>query len=101
MKLKLKLHQDPVSHEPEPGASLRFPVRAVRAMPIPSKTHGRLTHQENGVHEQDKNVMRHPELIRQIERTLDRMQAGIDQLNEHVNNYKFPGAQNEDRPRAA
>lgn len=101
MKLKLKLHQEPVVHEPEAGTSLRFPVRAVRAMPVPSRTQGPMPRKEPCVREQDHDVMRHPELIRQIENTLDRMQAGIDQLNEHVRNYKFPGAHNEDRPRAA
>ena len=101
MKLKLKLHPVPVAHEPEPGASLRFPVRAVRAMPSPSRTNARSNGQEGHVSEQDRHVLRHPELIRQIEATLDRMQAGVDQLNEQVNNYKFPGMLDEERPRAA
>jgi hypothetical protein len=99
--MKLKLHQEPVVQEPDPGASLRFPVRAVRAMPVPSRTHGPVLRKEPSVPEQERDAMRHPELIRQIENTLTRMQAGIDQLQEHVRNYKFPGAHNEDRPRAA
>jgi hypothetical protein len=101
--LKLKLHREPASTpESEPGANLRFPVRAARAMPTPSRAQpGRLRGQEDDVGEQEANVMRHPELVRQIEATLNRMQAGLDQLQEHVNSYKFPGVQDEERPRAA
>lgn len=101
MKLKLKLQTHAVSFEPEPetGGSLRFPVRAVRSLPNPSRAHAR--REESQAPVSDRDVMRHPELIRQIEATLDRMQAGVDQLNEHVNNYKFPGAEDEERPRAA
>lgn len=91
MTLKLKLHREAPAFEPQAGSHMRFPVQAVQAMQPASK--GR------AMNEQD--AMRHPELIRQIEATLDRMQAGLDQLQEHVSNYKFPGAQEEDRPRAA
>ncbi len=99
--MKLKLNRESVSYEPDAGDAMRFPVRAVRAMPGPYRNSGRMPVQENHVPDQDCNVLRHPELIRQIEATLNRMQAGIDQLGEHVNNYKFPDSRDEERPRAA
>lgn len=98
--LKLKLHREPAkAPEREPGESLQFPVWAVRAIPTPSR--GRTQERDNRINEEDPGVLRHPELVKQIEATLNRMQAGIDQLQEHVESYKFPGVQDEERPRAA
>ena len=101
-KLKLKLNRESVAEpEPAPG-NLRFPARAVRALPAPQRWTGRPSStRNNGVHNHDQAALRHPELVRQIEATLDRMQSDLDQLKEQVENYRFPGARDEDRPKAA
>jgi hypothetical protein len=100
VSLKLKLHRYTPTREPEPTGSLRFPVRAVREM-RGVHTPPRDTTKERSMAKQEPGALRHPELIRQIEATLDRMQAGLDQLSEQVKNYKFPGFEDEERPRAA
>src|SRR5262245_20341561 len=102
-KLKLKLNREAAPETSEPGV-LRFPSRAVRALPTPQRWMGRATStKDTSVRPDDQTVFRHPEQVRQIEVTLDRMQSELDQLKEQVENYKFPdaGLLDEDRPKAA
>lgn len=109
--VKLKLHRECLNESE--ARSLRFPAHAVRAMPVtahdhrsilrqsaPPSTRPRVTPSIRPVTD-DPNVMRHPEMIRQLEATLDRMQSSIDQLHEQVDNFKFPTHRDEERPRAA
>jgi hypothetical protein len=99
--MKLKLSRETATLEPDPADRMKFPVHAVRELPGPYRTHGRMPSQEKFMPDHDRSMLRLPQQIREIEATLDRMQAGVDQLTEQVNNYKFPGFLDEDRPRAA
>lgn len=87
--MKLKLHQG-VPQEQHEARTLVFPTEAVREMPCP-KHRGRYgPAQEELMDEQAPPVMHHPELVRQIEATLDHMQKTLDGFSEQLENYRFP-----------
>lgn len=104
MTQKLKLTREPVrkpATSPEPS-SLRFPDRAVRSLPTVANPRWRQGAQETPMPSPDSGTLRHPELVRQIEATLDRMQSGLDSLKTQVDSYKFPVADDdEEHPWAA
>jgi hypothetical protein len=106
--VKLKLHREAVveTERPEPGASLRFPARAVRDMPAPGWRQDRTSNGVGSMHPvkpREDRGMNYQDVIRGIEATLDRMQGTVNELHEQVENFKFPsaGGAPSDRPRAA
>ena len=120
---KLKLHRDkPVSIDPRAEdipATFQFPAiprgrgargQANRLTLVAGRVEPGDEQQAEGKHQppplkltSDDGTVRTPELVEQIERTLEAMQARVDQLRKQADEpYRFPTARDDDhRPTAA
>ncbi len=104
MATKLRLQRDyqasgspnPAGHpHTTPDGTLRFPSQAVASL----ARHKLAASQAKA--KQRPAAFSHEQLVSHIEATLDRMQGQLSDLRDQVDNFKFPGVLDNDRPRAA
>jgi hypothetical protein len=108
MTTRLKLRRDETETDPSPeGRTLRFPVEAVSSLPAPSRP--RQAGRGGAVAGRVRpSIPQRPpssdDLVRQIERTLDRVQERFDDLKGQIEDgYRISprGPGDWDRPSAA
>lgn len=105
-KLKLRRDETPTDSSPAEARTLRFPIEAVSAMPAPSQP--RRSGERAVAGRVRPSISKNPpssdDLVRQIERTLDRVQERFDDLKGQIEEgYRISprGSDDWDRPSAA